>query len=125
MIDATRAGNKFRFVNHYKKPNCFARVLFTNCTHRIGMFAKRDLWAGEELYFDYGQVLRSTFYDTKAIMLIWHTSVVTTINHHNSLLKNLSMSFNQGRGHQGSGHQKRTESQIEEIGILVIPQGPL
>ncbi|KAI9773030.1 MAG: hypothetical protein M1839_002231 [Geoglossum umbratile] len=54
VIDANRGGNKFRFVNHSKLgENCYPRVVFANGVHRIGMYAKRDLVAGEELYFNY------------------------------------------------------------------------
>ncbi|KZF24177.1 hypothetical protein L228DRAFT_91193 [Xylona heveae TC161] len=56
VLDSTRAGNKFRYVNHQDKPdvNCEPRVLFCNMAHRIGMYATRDIQVGEELLFDYG-----------------------------------------------------------------------
>ncbi|KAH0537931.1 hypothetical protein FGG08_005413 [Glutinoglossum americanum] len=54
VIDANRAGNKFRFVNHSRLgENCAPRVVFANGVHRIGMYARRDLVVGEELYFNY------------------------------------------------------------------------
>ncbi|KAI5802421.1 hypothetical protein FPQ18DRAFT_9166 [Pyronema domesticum] len=54
-IDATRQGNKFRFINHSTtRPNCHARIVLANCTHRIGFYSLRALKAGEELFFDYG-----------------------------------------------------------------------
>lgn len=59
VIDATRLGNKARFINHAETEadgqNCIARILLVNGEHRIAFRASRDIKIGEELFFNYGK----------------------------------------------------------------------
>lgn len=52
-IDASRRGNKARFINHSDTPNCETKMLFVNGEQRIGFFAKEHIEAQSELFFDY------------------------------------------------------------------------
>lgn len=53
VIDASRKGNKTRFVNHSSKPNCCTRLVSVNGDMRVGLYAKEDIEAQSELFFDY------------------------------------------------------------------------
>ena len=53
-IDSRKMGNMLRYANHSKKnANAYPRVVFSAGHHRIGLFAKRHIYKGEEIKFDY------------------------------------------------------------------------
>lgn len=52
-IDAHRKGNLCRYVNHSCNPNCNMERWIVNGLPRLGLFAKRNIAAGEELTFNY------------------------------------------------------------------------
>lgn len=53
VIDATRMGGRARFINHSCDPNCGVEKWDVNGEERCAIFALRDIYAGEELTFDY------------------------------------------------------------------------
>ncbi|XP_050100270.1 probable histone-lysine N-methyltransferase Mes-4 isoform X2 [Anopheles aquasalis] len=53
IIDAGPKGNLARFVNHSCEPNCETQKWTVDGMRVIGIFALKDIKAGEELTFDY------------------------------------------------------------------------
>ncbi|KAM3940744.1 histone-lysine N-methyltransferase NSD2 [Leptodactylus fuscus] len=53
IIDAGPKGNFSRFMNHSCHPNCETQKWTVNGDTRVGLFAVRDIPAGEELTFNY------------------------------------------------------------------------
>ncbi|CAD6979448.1 hypothetical protein A4X06_0g2348 [Tilletia controversa] len=52
-LDATKKGGKARFLNHSCNPNCYVEKWQVGKHMRMGIFARRDIRAGEELTFNY------------------------------------------------------------------------
>ncbi|KAF2811860.1 uncharacterized protein BDZ99DRAFT_281967 [Mytilinidion resinicola] len=53
FVDATKKGNLGRFCNHSCNPNCFVDKWVIGEKLRMGIFAERNIKAGEELVFNY------------------------------------------------------------------------
>lgn len=53
FVDATKKGNLGRFCNHSCSPNCYVDKWVVGNKLRMGIFAERNIKAGEELVFNY------------------------------------------------------------------------
>lgn len=62
-----------RFANHSSRPNLQPRVMFVNGEHRIGMYAREDIFGQAELFFDYGydREIKSEHLHKQALLADW------------------------------------------------------
>lgn len=51
VVDASRKGNKTRFINHSSKPNCRTKMMNVNGDIRIGLYAQEDIEPQTEVRF--------------------------------------------------------------------------
>ena len=57
VVDGKVGGNSSRWINHSCAPNCEAELIEGRGRARVYIEAKRNIEAGEELFFDYGLVI--------------------------------------------------------------------
>lgn len=53
VVDATHQGSIARFINASCSPNCYTQIIQHQGKKRIGIYAKRVIYQGEELFYDY------------------------------------------------------------------------
>ncbi|CAL4897774.1 unnamed protein product [Urochloa decumbens] len=53
VVDATKRGGLARFINHSCEPNCYTKVITVDGQKKIYIYAKRRIYAGEELTYNY------------------------------------------------------------------------
>jgi hypothetical protein len=54
VVDATRKGNRAKFINHSKdKPNVIPKIVQESGDHHVMLLAKCSIEPGQELFFDY------------------------------------------------------------------------
>jgi SET domain-containing protein len=57
VIDGKVGGNSSRWINHSCAPNCEAELVEGKGRPRVYIETRRNIKAGEELFFDYGLVI--------------------------------------------------------------------
>lgn len=53
VVDATKRGGLARFINHSCEPNCYTKVITLDGQKKIFIYAKRHIFIGEELTYNY------------------------------------------------------------------------
>ncbi|KAF9601714.1 hypothetical protein IFM89_022701 [Coptis chinensis] len=53
VVDATKRGGIARFINHSCEPNCYTKVISVEGQKKIFIYAKRQIFAGEEITYNY------------------------------------------------------------------------
>lgn len=71
IIDAGPMGNLSRFMNHSCDPNCETQKWTVNGDVRVGLFASREIKAGEELTFDYQLDCLGEFGNQSCVVICW------------------------------------------------------
>ena len=80
VIDASRQGNKARFINHSDNPNVGTKTVFVNGSQRIRFFASQNIKAQSELFINYryDEHLANHLIDKPAKAYAWEQAETTT-----------------------------------------------